>query len=67
MTYELGIDFGTTFTAAAVRRADGEPEVVPLGGRDGTVSSVLHLARDERVTVGEAAAVNVVPKSMPSS
>ena len=56
MSYELGIDFGTTFTAAAVRRADGEPEVVPLGGRDGTVSSVLHLARDERVTVGEAAA-----------
>jgi len=56
MSYQLGIDFGTTFTAAAVRRADGEPEVVPLGARDGTVSSVLHLARDERVTVGEAAA-----------
>ena len=58
MSYQLGIDFGTTFTAAAVRRADGtaEPEVVPLGGRGGAVSSVLHLARDERVTVGEAAA-----------
>ena len=58
MSYELGIDFGTTFTAAAVRRAGeaGEPEVVPLGGRGGAVSSVLHLARDERVTVGEAAA-----------
>lgn len=57
MGYQLGIDFGTTFTAAVVRRAAGdEPEVVPLGGRGGTVSSVLHLARDERVTVGEAAA-----------
>ena len=58
MSYQLGIDFGTTFTAAAVRRADGtgEPEVVPLGGRGGAVPSVLHLARDERVTVGEAAA-----------
>ena len=58
MSYELGIDFGTTFTAAAVRRAGGtaEPEVVPLGGRGGAVSSVLHLARDERVTIGEAAA-----------
>jgi len=58
VSYELGIDFGTTFTAAAVRRAGeaGEPEVVPLGGRGGAVSSVLHLARDERVTVGEAAA-----------
>lgn len=57
MSYQLGIDFGTTFTAAAVRRAEGpgETEVVPLGGRDG-VPSVLHLARDERVTVGEAAA-----------
>jgi molecular chaperone DnaK len=58
VSYQLGIDFGTTFTAAAVRRAGGtaEPEVVPLGGRDGAVSSVLHLARDERVTIGEAAA-----------
>ena len=57
MSYQLGIDFGTTFTAAAVRRDEGpgETEVVPLGGRDG-VPSVLHLARDERVTVGEAAA-----------
>jgi molecular chaperone DnaK len=57
VSYQLGIDFGTTFTAAAVRRAEGpgETEVVPLGGRDG-VPSVLHLARDERVTVGEAAA-----------
>ncbi|MDT0348226.1 Hsp70 family protein [Pseudonocardia charpentierae] len=57
MSYQLGIDFGTTFTAAAVRRAEGpgDTEVVPLGGRDG-VPSVLHLARDERVTVGEAAA-----------
>ena len=29
---------------------------MPLGGRGGAVSSVLHLARDGRVTVGEAAA-----------
>jgi hypothetical protein len=57
MSYQLGIDFGTTCTAAAVRRAaGGAPEVVPLGGRGGAVSSVLHLARDGRVTVGEAAA-----------
>ncbi|HEX5813500.1 MAG TPA: Hsp70 family protein [Pseudonocardia sp.] len=58
MSYQLGIDFGTTFTAAVVRRAEGtgDTEVVPLGGRGGAVSSVLHLARDGRVTVGEAAA-----------
>ena len=56
MSYQLGIDFGTTFTAAVVRRAEGtgDTEVVPLGGRGGAVSSVLHLARDGRVTVGEA-------------
>ena len=58
MSYELGIDFGTTSTAAVVRRTEGtgDTEVVPLGGRGGAVSSVLHLARDGRVTVGEAAA-----------
>ena len=58
MSYQLGIDFGTTFTAAVVRRAEGTggTEVVPLGGRGGAVSSVFHLARDGRVTVGEAAA-----------
>ena len=58
MSYQLGIDFGTTFTAAVVRRTEGtgDTEVVPLGGRGGAVSSVLHLARDGRVTVGEAAA-----------
>jgi len=56
--YELGIDFGSSSTAAVVRRTEGtgDPEVVPLGARGGAVSSVLHLARDGRVTVGEAAA-----------
>ena len=50
MSYQLGIDFGTTSTAAVVRRAEGtgDTEVVPLGGRGGAVPSVLHLARDGR-------------------
>ena len=58
MGYELGIDFGSSSTAAVVRRSGGtgDTEVVPLGARGGAVSSVLHLARDGRVTVGEAAA-----------
>ena len=57
-SYELGIDFGSSSTVAVVRRAEGtgDTEVVPLGARGGGVSSVLHLARDGRVTVGEAAA-----------
>ena len=58
MSYQLGIDFGSSSTAAVVRRTEGtgDTEVVPLGARGGAVSSVLHLARDGRVTVGEAAA-----------
>ena len=58
MSYELGIDFGSSSTAAVVRRAEGtgDTEVVPLSARGGAVPSVLHLARDGRVTVGEAAA-----------
>jgi molecular chaperone DnaK (HSP70) len=57
--YQLGIDLGTTFTAAAVCRSDErrwvEPEVVSLGSRSATVPSVLFLAPDGAVVVGEAA------------
>ncbi len=57
--YQLGIDLGTTFTAAAVCRSDdrqrAEPEVVSLGSRSATVPSVLFLAPDGAVVVGEAA------------
>src|SRR6478672_5736144 len=56
MTYQLGIDLGTTSVAAAIRRADTEAaEVVPLGGTGAAVPAVLHLARDGGVTVGEGA------------
>src|SRR5215212_4970750 len=57
MTYQLGIDVGSTTVVAAVHRADGagEVEVVPLGGGSATVPSALHLARDGGVTVGEGA------------
>ena len=41
MGYQLGIDVGTTYTAAAVCRAAGrywvEPEVVTLGTRAATI------------------------------
>ena len=57
--YQLGIDVGTTYTAAAVcRSADRrwvEPEVVTLGTRGATIPSVLFIAPDGNVVVGEAA------------
>jgi molecular chaperone DnaK len=54
MTYALGIDIGTTFTAAALWRA-GRAETVPLGDRANTVPSVLFLRHDGSWLVGEAA------------
>lgn len=60
MGYQLGIDLGTTYTAAAVRRsADhrwAEPEVVTLGSRTAAIPSVLFVGPDGSVLVGEAAA-----------
>ncbi|GGM33891.1 hypothetical protein GCM10012275_01620 [Longimycelium tulufanense] len=59
MTYQLGIDLGTTYTAAGVRRAADAgrrgAEVVPLGNRAAMVPSVLFLGADGSVLVGEAA------------
>jgi molecular chaperone DnaK len=59
MSYRLGIDVGTTFTAAAIcREQPGRrvlPEVVPLGGRSAAVSSVVYLGQDGQLVVGEAA------------
>ncbi|MGI8797984.1 MAG: Hsp70 family protein, partial [Pseudonocardia sp.] len=59
MSYQLGIDLGTTYTAAAVCRSSDrgqlDPEVVNLGTRSATVASVLYLGADGSVLVGEAA------------
>ncbi|MGH3915117.1 MAG: Hsp70 family protein [Pseudonocardiaceae bacterium] len=58
MSYALGVDVGTSYTAAAIWRLDGNQqstEVVPLGRRMSSVSSVLFLGADESVVVGEAA------------
>jgi actin-like ATPase involved in cell morphogenesis len=53
--YGLGIDLGTTYTAAALWRG-GRAETVPLGLRAHTVPSVLFLREDDVLLVGEAAA-----------
>ncbi len=58
MSYLLGIDVGTTRTAAAISRAGGRPgdiEVVNLGDRSSAVPSVLFLGNDGAVVVGDAA------------
>ena len=55
MTYQVGIDLGTTSTVAAVRRADGTAHVVPLEGPTGAVVSTVYLGADGDLLVGEAA------------
>jgi len=59
MPYRLGIDLGTTFTAAAICRpgTDGSAlaELVPLGSRGSTVPSVLFLDPAGTTLVGDAA------------
>ncbi|MEO6792162.1 MAG: Hsp70 family protein [Ornithinibacter sp.] len=54
MGYQLGVDLGTTFTAAAV--ANGQPPtMLGLGNRALQVPSVLFLQSDGNFLVGEAA------------
>jgi len=54
MAYHLGIDLGTTYTAAAIER-DGLVEALTLGNRSASVPSVVFLRDDGEVLVGEAA------------
>jgi actin-like ATPase involved in cell morphogenesis len=54
MTYYLGIDLGTTYTAAAAERS-GVVEAQTLGNRSASVPSVVFLRDDGEILVGEAA------------
>jgi molecular chaperone DnaK len=54
MGYFLGVDIGTTYTAAAVWR-DGRCDVASLGNRAPTIPSVLFVRDDGSVLIGEAA------------
>jgi molecular chaperone DnaK len=54
MGYQLGIDLGTTYTAAAICR-DGRAEIEPLGTRAAVVPSVLFLGEDGVALTGDAA------------
>ena len=53
--YTLALDFGTTFTAAAVLGEDGGPTMVGLGNRAMQVPSTVFVTADGSVLVGEAA------------
>jgi len=54
MGYYLGVDLGTTYTAAAVWR-EGRVEIANLGNRAPVIPSVVFLKEDESVLTGEAA------------
>ncbi|WP_117000153.1 Hsp70 family protein [Desertimonas flava] len=54
MTYALGIDLGTTFTAAAVARS-GRVEIVGLGNHAAAIPSAVLLREDGELLVGDAA------------
>lgn len=54
MEYRLGVDLGTTYTAAAIMRS-GDPVIVPLGDHEAFMPSVVVLQRDLGFLAGEAA------------
>ena len=54
MAYSLGIDLGTTYSAAATAR-DGRIEIFQLGERAATIPSIVVLRADGEVLVGDTA------------
>ena len=54
MSYHVGIDLGTTYTAAAVHR-DGIATIFTLGSRSATIPSVVLLRSDGTFLTGDAA------------
>jgi molecular chaperone DnaK len=63
VSYAVGIDVGTTFSAAATWR-DGRAATVGLGDRAATVPSVLFLREDGVMLVGEAAVRRAVAEPL---
>jgi ABC-type phosphate/phosphonate transport system substrate-binding protein/actin-like ATPase involved in cell morphogenesis len=54
VVYRLGVDLGTTFTAAAIHR-DGEVRIFPLSTDRATIPSVVAVKGDGGVVIGTAA------------
>ena len=63
MGYALGIDLGTTFSAAALTQ-DGRTEIFPLGTRAATIPSVVVLRADGEVLIGDAAVRRAISEPM---
>ena len=55
MSYQVGVDLGTTYSAAAVCRPGGPVELVPLGQRAHSVPSTVYAGPDGAFLIGEAA------------
>ena len=55
MSYDLGIDIGTSYSAAAVRRDSGAVDVVGLGSIADSMPSVVYLSEDGTILIGDAA------------
>lgn len=55
MSYSLGIDLGTTYTAAAVASSDGRVEMLPLEHANPIIPSVVAIPAGEEPIVGTAA------------
>ena len=55
MAYDLGIDIGTSYSAAAIRRADGSVDIVGLGSLSNSMPSVAYLSKDGSVLIGDSA------------
>ncbi len=55
MGYQLGVDIGTTFTAAAIHH-DGDAQVLPLSTESALVPSLVGLHPEGPVVVGTSAA-----------
>jgi actin-like ATPase involved in cell morphogenesis len=53
--YTLGIDLGTTFTAVAVARPNGDIRIADLGNHSAAIPSLVFLREDGTVLVGDAA------------
>ncbi len=59
MGYDLGVDLGTTFVAAAISR-DGRTEMCTLGNQAVVAPAVVYLTEESKLIFGEAAERRVV-------
>ncbi len=55
MAYDLGIDIGTSYSAAAVRRDSGAIDIVGLGSIADSMPTVVYLSEDGSILIGDAA------------